>query len=198
MATGLTVLILAREPTPPSRRLGAECRASADGLAAARSFALLDARAAISRGGPRQASSPALAAVRFEGVSLSAAGRDGLVRDGLDLELPLGRRWRSWVQWSRQEHGRAAARAAGPDRGPCYGGWRRTRTGCIGCPPRALLAGAAVLVLDQPTAHLDPRTASDLIEDVFSAAGNQTVLPITHRSEGLDRVDRWSAWRRMK
>jgi thiol reductant ABC exporter CydC subunit len=55
---------------------------------------------------------------------------------------------------------------------------------------RALLAGAPVLVLDEPTAHLDPETAADLVDDVFSAAGDRTVLLITHRSEGLDLVDR--------
>jgi len=55
---------------------------------------------------------------------------------------------------------------------------------------RALLAGAPVLVLDEPTAHLDPDTATALVRDVFAAAGGQTVLLITHRSEGLDLVDR--------
>ena len=55
---------------------------------------------------------------------------------------------------------------------------------------RALLAGAPVLVLDEPTAHLDPETASELVDDVFSAAGDRTVLLITHRDEGLDLVDR--------
>ncbi len=55
---------------------------------------------------------------------------------------------------------------------------------------RALVAGAPVLVLDEPTAHLDARTASELIDDVFSAAGDRTVLLITHRTEGLDLVDR--------
>jgi ATP-binding cassette, subfamily C, bacterial CydC len=55
---------------------------------------------------------------------------------------------------------------------------------------RALLAGAPVLVLDEPTAHLDAQTASDLVEDVFAAAGDRTVLLITHRTEGLDLVDR--------
>lgn len=55
---------------------------------------------------------------------------------------------------------------------------------------RALLAGGPVLVLDEPTAHLDPQTADELVDDVFSAAGDRTVLLITHRSEGFDRVDR--------
>jgi ATP-binding cassette subfamily C protein CydC len=54
---------------------------------------------------------------------------------------------------------------------------------------RALLADAPVLVLDEPTAHLDPATARDLVRDVFDAAGDRAVLLITHRSEGLDRVD---------
>jgi thiol reductant ABC exporter CydC subunit len=55
---------------------------------------------------------------------------------------------------------------------------------------RALMADSPVLVLDEPTAHLDPKTASELIEDVFAAAGDRTVLLITHRTEGLDSVDR--------
>lgn len=55
---------------------------------------------------------------------------------------------------------------------------------------RALLAGAPVLVLDEPTAHLDPVTAAELIGDVMSATAGQTVLLITHRTEGLEMVDR--------
>jgi thiol reductant ABC exporter CydC subunit len=55
---------------------------------------------------------------------------------------------------------------------------------------RALLAGAPVLVLDEPTAHLDPGTANELMRDVFSALGDRTVLLITHRTEGLEHVDR--------
>ena len=54
---------------------------------------------------------------------------------------------------------------------------------------RALLVDAPVLVLDEPTAHLDPATARELVEDVFAAAGDRSVLLITHRSEGLDLVD---------
>ncbi len=54
---------------------------------------------------------------------------------------------------------------------------------------RALLAGAPVLVLDEPTAHLDPETAEALVADALDAADGRTVLLITHRPEGLDLVD---------
>jgi thiol reductant ABC exporter CydC subunit len=54
---------------------------------------------------------------------------------------------------------------------------------------RALLTDAPVLVLDEPTAHLDAPTAKRLVEDMFSAARNRTVLLITHRPEGLDLAD---------
>jgi ABC-type multidrug transport system fused ATPase/permease subunit len=54
---------------------------------------------------------------------------------------------------------------------------------------RALLADAPVLLLDEPTAHLDEATAEALVSDVLDAAGGRSVLLITHRSEGLDRVD---------
>jgi len=54
---------------------------------------------------------------------------------------------------------------------------------------RALLANAPVLVLDEPTAHLDGPTAERLIDDVLAAAADRTVLLITHRPEGLDRMD---------
>jgi ATP-binding cassette, subfamily C, bacterial CydC len=54
---------------------------------------------------------------------------------------------------------------------------------------RALLADAPVLILDEPTAHLDPPTARALIDDVLDAAASRTVLLITHRTEGLERMD---------
>ena len=54
---------------------------------------------------------------------------------------------------------------------------------------RALLAGAPLLVLDEPTAHLDPQTAHELVRDVLAAADGRSVLLITHRSEGLEMVD---------
>ena len=54
---------------------------------------------------------------------------------------------------------------------------------------RALLSDAPVLVLDEPTAHLDPATATELVRDVLGAAGGRSVLLVTHRPEGLELVD---------
>jgi ABC-type transport system involved in cytochrome bd biosynthesis fused ATPase/permease subunit len=54
---------------------------------------------------------------------------------------------------------------------------------------RALLSPAPVLLLDEPTAHLDRATAEALVRDVLTAADGRSVLLITHRPEGLDLVD---------
>ena len=54
---------------------------------------------------------------------------------------------------------------------------------------RALLTEAPVLVLDEPTAHLDRATAKALVQDVFAAGRGRTVLLITHRPEGVDLAD---------
>jgi ATP-binding cassette, subfamily C, bacterial CydC len=55
---------------------------------------------------------------------------------------------------------------------------------------RALLARAPILILDEPTAHLDADTARRLMDDVFAAASERSVLLITHRPEGLEQVQR--------
>ncbi|WP_067474150.1 thiol reductant ABC exporter subunit CydC [Actinomadura hibisca] len=54
---------------------------------------------------------------------------------------------------------------------------------------RALLADPAVLVLDEPTAHLDPAARTALTADLLRATRDRTVLLITHDLTGLDQVD---------
>jgi ABC-type transport system involved in cytochrome bd biosynthesis fused ATPase/permease subunit len=46
-----------------------------------------------------------------------------------------------------------------------------------------------VLLLDEPTTHLDPPTARALMNDVLDAAADRAVLLVTHRPEGLERMD---------
>src|SRR5699024_12311213 len=54
---------------------------------------------------------------------------------------------------------------------------------------RALLAAPRVLVLDEPTAHLDPDTRDAVIDDLLAAAEGYSTLLITHELTGLERVD---------
>lgn len=55
---------------------------------------------------------------------------------------------------------------------------------------RAFLSGARLLILDEPTAHLDAETATAVVDDLLAAAGDAGVLVITHDRDGLDRFDR--------
>ncbi|HEX6472141.1 MAG TPA: thiol reductant ABC exporter subunit CydC [Streptosporangiaceae bacterium] len=54
---------------------------------------------------------------------------------------------------------------------------------------RALLADPALLILDEPTAHLDPETRDALLADLLAATQGRAVLLITHDLTGLDAVD---------
>jgi ATP-binding cassette subfamily C protein CydCD len=64
-------------------------------------------------------------------------------------------------------------------------GGERARLGMA----RALLAGSRVLVLDEPTAHLDSATAEAVAADLLDAGHGRSVVWVTHGKVGLDRVD---------
>lgn len=54
---------------------------------------------------------------------------------------------------------------------------------------RALLKDAPILLLDEPTANLDPLTEKALLETIFSLMERRTTLWITHRLVEMARMD---------
>jgi ABC-type transport system involved in cytochrome bd biosynthesis fused ATPase/permease subunit len=54
---------------------------------------------------------------------------------------------------------------------------------------RALLAGGSVLLLDEPTAHLDPASARGVLADLLDAAAPRTVLVVSHEDDVGPLVD---------
>jgi ABC-type multidrug transport system fused ATPase/permease subunit len=54
---------------------------------------------------------------------------------------------------------------------------------------RALLADIPVLLCDEPDASLDPPLADRLTADLLAAAGERSVVLVTHRLEGVTGVD---------
>lgn len=55
---------------------------------------------------------------------------------------------------------------------------------------RAMLSGAPLMVLDEPTAHLDHETERDLAAAIDNAARDRTALIISHREEPIARAGR--------
>jgi ATP-binding cassette subfamily B protein len=51
-------------------------------------------------------------------------------------------------------------------------------------------AGAQVLVLDEPTAHLDVRTEFDVFQRLSAHKGNASVVLISHRLSTVRQADR--------
>lgn len=87
---------------------------------------------------------------------------------------------RDWV------HERGGLDARVGDRGAMVSGGQAQRIALA----RALLRGFPVLVLDEPTAGVDPDASAALLRDLLGAAGEQSVLLISHVDPPAGTVDR--------
>ncbi|MFB7843084.1 thiol reductant ABC exporter subunit CydD [Microbacterium sp. NPDC056052] len=85
-----------------------------------------------------------------------------------------------WVQ----ERGGLDARVG--DRGALVSGGQAQRIALA----RAILRGFPVLVLDEPTAGVDPDASDALLRDLLGAAGSQTVVLVSHVEPPAGTIDR--------
>ena len=72
------------------------------------------------------------------------------------------------------------------DRGIKLSGGQQQRVGIA----RALYNDPDVLVLDEATSSLDDATESDIMDEIYDASGNKTLIIIAHRLSTVERCDR--------
>ncbi|MGH3487579.1 MAG: thiol reductant ABC exporter subunit CydC [Actinopolymorphaceae bacterium] len=106
-------------------------------------------------------------------------GRPDATEEQLTTALERARMWR-WV--GRLPLGLDTSVG---ERGVRLSGGERQRLALA----RTLLADPAILLLDEPTAHVDDATASGLMRDLLVATQGRTTLLVTHRLAGLSVVD---------
>ena len=103
--------------------------------------------------------------------------------DAADEELEAAAARARLLPWIKSlPHGWATPVGTG---GAAVSGGERQRLALA----RAFLADPALLILDEPTAHLDPASRQALTADLLRATEGRAVLFITHERDGLDQVD---------
>ena len=116
---------------------------------------------------------------------------DSTIRANLVLARPDASDHELWAaldaarlgDWLRQQP-RGLDTAVGPAGSALSGGQARRLA-----LARALLTDAEILILDEPTEHLDPATAAELMRDLLDVTAGRTTLLITHDRAALGGVD---------
>jgi ABC-type bacteriocin/lantibiotic exporter with double-glycine peptidase domain len=73
------------------------------------------------------------------------------------------------------------------ERGARLSGGQRQRLALA----RALLSGAPILLLDEPTEHLDEPTARAFVADLEAVSAGRTVVVLTHRPDLFPAQGGW-------